>query len=173
MYICSKSYTFLYNHIHTYAFFYYSIITFVCPTLYLPVKEMNLFDCVSHFVCLPLFVWPFIFTQKSDCEMVNLVFPVISKTILPKLLLKIWGYHFCGVSVFFSFCLYLWDICISHHNGISHAPHFRGAWSSSRCGELVHGEGSLQNSDFKGVPIFRGGSKDTFPREDLKLKGAS
>ena len=47
---------FLYAIIYKHAFFYYSIITFVCPTLYLPVKEMDLFDCVSHVVCLPLFV---------------------------------------------------------------------------------------------------------------------
>ena len=60
--------------------------------------------------------------------------------------------------------------CISHHNGISHAPHFRRAWSSSCCGE-GEGEGAYKIQISRGYLYLGGGSKDTFPREDLKLKG--
>ena len=57
------------------------------PTGIVPKYILSLPMQVSLSICLSQLVWPFIFTEKSDCDKINFVLSMISvTTILLKLL---------------------------------------------------------------------------------------
>ena len=97
---------------------------------YFPKKSVKVFCLCSSdgsFVHLPasFLVWPFTFTEKSDCDIkftskINLMLSVndIIK-MLVKLLQTIWGYVTrCAVLVSMFPCLYLW--CLKDMHFISY-----------------------------------------------------
>ena len=53
---------------------------YLCTNSYLPVKSVMpvLSMPVLLTICVPLLIWPFTFTKKSDCVKINLLLSVIS-----------------------------------------------------------------------------------------------
>ena len=130
----------IYIFIWTYALCFFSMKLFMCS--FVPFHEFSEILCV-HLpgpfllsICQPLLVWPFTFTEKSDCDItftptINLALSVISTiTILVKLLQMIW----CYVTNFLmcqslSLGLYLWKIYTSHHVSVCHLTLIFRIWS--------------------------------------------
>ena len=88
-----------------------------CPVKW--VKILRFCYCTGHFINLPasifFFFWPFIFTEKSDCDIIfnSRIKLVLSATIIIAMLVKvlqmIWGYvTSILMSDSLSLCLCLW-----------------------------------------------------------------
>ena len=148
----------------TYAFLFLSMILIFALFVSLYERVFPYIECLSPFVSsffhLAATVWPSTFFEKSDCYKMNLRLSVISIiTILVKLLQIIWGYITSFVVCQF-FCLslylYLWKMCMSHHNGVmSYMPHFIVTCGSS-LGEAVKmwDGGRKKKSKFKVISKF-------------------
>ena len=130
MHVFTSSYLRLQNLVHVFINIYYVFIctctsyfclwTYMCATLYRFLKSVKVLFFslpvpVLLSVYLPLLVWRFNFTKKSDNE--DLVLYVVSIiTVLVKLLQMIWSYITSFVvchSLCLSIWLHLWKICIS------------------------------------------------------------
>ena len=111
----------------------------LCTTWYLALTSVKVF-CVLLSVPIFLSVWlpvlvrPFTFTENSDYDIIFT--PVIFQWLVQSQ--SEWNYcRWFGVNLLvswcqaFCLCLYLWKICISHHNDFMLPTlHFWRIWSS-------------------------------------------
>lgn len=159
-----------------------STTLFLCE---LPMKSIKILRVSLHllallFICLRLLAWPFTFTEKSNCDNLNLVVSLSSIisiiTIIVKLLEVIWVTLLVFWCVSVSACLFLhiWKVCISHHNGVVSLMYYSSrTWNSSCWRKLVKGGGwkVKKKKKFKGIPKFKWGPKDAYSREKTEFRG--
>ena len=123
-----------------FTFFYNPICVLLCATCEVTEGIVSLCQCqfIYSSVCLCT-VWPFTFTEKSDCDKVNLVLFVISIiTSFVKLLQMIWGYVVLRcVSLAASLSISSKDMYFITYNGIVIFTIFSRTWSSSQLVKLV------------------------------------
>ena len=160
----------MYAFICTHSFYSWLYLwQYLCATLYIPVRSakvsrVSLPMPVPLFICLPLLVCPFTFTEKPDCENITfttkytMCFLRLKFTILVKILQMILDcYCICYASVFLSLSVSSKQMDL---NGVaSPTPAFIGTWSFS-CWVSYWKKGVKKK--LKGVRIFKGDLKTFF-----------